>query len=294
MEEVYDSGDHACLKPAATFSVLCTTSSWPIAESDTFLKCLETLRFCVRTRAEHFVGVQNTTMYYSSFVQHYYLQNWMCVVRSCFPPSYLSTGIGLSKLVSPSTRRTLRSLAMRGIKKKSKSNQVILVRTDSTSSENSSSSSCSSSPSSKSTPSAGGRMYGGTNGRSSQGDHDSSRAGGGGGGTGDASGGCMGAGQDRRINLSDDSNSKAMAPCRRHSGSSARKSGRIACSDGRGDDSGMRTEEHPPPSEKSRDGVGSAGNGSKHDRGSSGGGNVTARIIDALSRCWRHCCWGLS
>lgn len=229
------------------------------------------------------------------------------------PLSYLlSTGAGLSKLVSPSGRRTLRSIAAKGMKK-FKSNQVIFVRSDSTSANSSSSCSSSSASSPNQTPWPGGGDAGcGSSGRGSRGSNGSN--GGESCGTGDASHGHIGAGHDRR-NLSHDSTLKAgstevaeqgkespppslaaldtaasasEASCRRHcnsgggSGSGRRKNGRIACSGGEVDDNGLRIEHGGRDGGKG--GVRNADDGSKNRRGSPNGGNLTEMAIDARRR----------
>lgn len=212
---------------------------------------------------------------------------------------FISTGRGLSNLVAPGDRRTLRSIAIQGTQKM-KSTQVILVRTDSTSANSSSSSSASSKLTPRLSDGGGSGTKGQRSSRGSNGSRD-----GDGGDTGDTSDGHIGAGHDR-INRRHASTVKSAATagedkssCRRHRSSSGRgrNSGRIACSGGEGDDNGSRTE-HEGGCDGGKDWVGDAGDGPQNSRGSSSRGNVIiARAIGVRRRVEPmlpfHLFWGI-
>lgn len=195
--------------------------------------------------------------------------------------------MGLSKLVSPGGRRTLRSLASQGLKKfKNSTHQVIFVRSDSTPTNSSSSSSASPPPlSSKTLPRSGGYEDCGSEGRrQSRGingghddrekrNHEYSLKTGLAAGDGKA---------DPPLSLSETAAAGAgTASCRRHSSSgssSRRKSRRVACIDGQGHDNRWRIEHSGHDS--GTDGVGDAVEG----RGSSNGGRVTASAVGVRKR----------
>eukprot|EP00752_Nemacystus_decipiens_P018411 g16510.t1 len=179
----------------------------------------------------------------------------------------LPQGNDLSGLVSAGGRRTLRAIATRGIKKL-RGTRVVVVRSDSTSVNSSSSSSSCPSPTQYW---AGGGSDCGGNGRRRQGDNGSK----GGGIAGDASGGRIGANDDRMGPATVAEAAAAgdgRASRRRHSSSATNRSGRIACSGGQGNDNGLRKEQGDR-SYRGRAGGGKTGNGSEH-----------ARVIDGRGR----------